>query len=167
MLLREVVSLNVLSCLVLLLLLFSVVQSEKVSAALKRQSLIYYEPPYEINHERADQVTEHYITQRLDNFDHQNKETFQMVRLNQNQSWQHWNWTWYIFSVICKMRNISNLVDQFLYSLVVNGKSALVIFCLVSTFMISPRNSMAYWYTLSIVTMAKPYQPSIPICRCI
>lgn len=83
MLLRKVVSFNALPCLVVLLS-FSVVQSEKVSGALKRQSLIYYEPPYEIDHERADQVTEHYITQRLDNFDHQNKKTFRMVRLNQN-----------------------------------------------------------------------------------
>lgn len=49
------------------------------SSALKRQSLIFHEPPFENHHERADQVTEHYITQRLDNFDHQNPRTFQMV----------------------------------------------------------------------------------------
>lgn len=51
------------------------------SSALKRQSLIFHEPPYENIRERAELVTEHYITQRLDNFDHQNNRTFQMVVL--------------------------------------------------------------------------------------
>lgn len=57
----------------------NLLQIEAISSALKRQSLIYYEPPFENNMERADQVTEHYITQRLDNFDRQNPRTFQMV----------------------------------------------------------------------------------------
>lgn len=56
------------------------VHSEKITGALKRQSLIYYEPPFESNQERADQITEHYITQKMDNFNHQDKRTFQMVR---------------------------------------------------------------------------------------
>lgn len=60
--------------------LFGLVKSETVSGALKRQSLIYHEPPFENNQERADQITEHFIVQRLDNFDHQNKDTFKMVR---------------------------------------------------------------------------------------
>lgn len=50
-----------------------------ISGALKRQTLIFHEPPYENILERADQVTEHHITQRLDNFDHQNNQTFDMV----------------------------------------------------------------------------------------
>lgn len=54
-------------------------QVEAVTSALKRQTLIFHEPPVENNLERADQVTEHYIEQRLDNFDHQNNRTFQMV----------------------------------------------------------------------------------------
>lgn len=56
-----------------------VCSTERVSGALKRQTLIYYEPPFESDQERADQITTHYVKQRLDNFDHQNKETFQMV----------------------------------------------------------------------------------------
>lgn len=57
---------------------------EAVTSALKRQTLIFHEPPYENNLERADQVTEHYITQRLDNFNHQNNRTFQMVLLSKH-----------------------------------------------------------------------------------
>lgn len=64
---------------VLLCLAANVLQLEAVSSALKRQSLIFYEPPVENNLERADQVTEHYIEQRLDNFNHQDSRTFQMV----------------------------------------------------------------------------------------
>lgn len=64
-----------------LTMLFSVVQSEDGSVALKRQSMIFNEPPFEIHYQRDNHVTEHFITQRLDNFDHQNKETFQMVKL--------------------------------------------------------------------------------------
>lgn len=68
-----------------LLLLFlsylaaNLLKVEAITSALTRQTLIFHEPPYENNLERADQVTEHYITQRLDNFDHQNPRTFQMV----------------------------------------------------------------------------------------
>lgn len=68
--------LNFLPCLALL---FSVVQSKEFSIALERQLLIHHEPPYENNGEKYSDVTEHFITQKLDNFDHQNKETFQMV----------------------------------------------------------------------------------------
>lgn len=59
--------------------LANLLQLEAVSSALRRQSLIYHEPPFENNMERADQVSEHFITQRLDNFDRQNSRTFQMV----------------------------------------------------------------------------------------
>lgn len=66
--------------LILPFLAANLMQSEAGSSAVKRQSLIFHEPPFENNHERADQVTEHYITQRLDNFDHQNERTFEMVK---------------------------------------------------------------------------------------
>lgn len=56
-------------------------QLEAYSVALKRQSLIFYEPPVENILERADQVSEHFITQRLDNFNHQDPRTFQMVNI--------------------------------------------------------------------------------------
>lgn len=62
-------------------MLFSVGQSEDGSVALKRQSVIFHEPPFEIHFQRDNHVTERFIRQRLDNFDHQNKETFQMVKL--------------------------------------------------------------------------------------
>lgn len=65
--------------LILSYLAANVLKVEAVSSALKRQTLIFHEPPHENNLERADQVTEHWITQRLDNFDHQNPHTFQMV----------------------------------------------------------------------------------------
>lgn len=50
----------------------------QASAALKRQSMIYYEPPFE-NIKSADSVTEHYITQPVDHFNHQDNRTFSMV----------------------------------------------------------------------------------------
>lgn len=65
--------------LILSYLAANLLKVEAVTSALKRQKLIFHEPPYENNLERADQVTEHYVTQRLDNFDHQNPHTFQMV----------------------------------------------------------------------------------------
>lgn len=70
------ISLNFLPCLALL---FSVVHTEEFSIALERQLLIHHEPPFENHGEKYSDVTEHFITQKLDNFDHQNKETFQMV----------------------------------------------------------------------------------------
>lgn len=54
-------------------------KSRSFSSLAKKQSLIHYEPPFENNFERTEQITEHYITQLLDNFDHQNKQTFEMV----------------------------------------------------------------------------------------
>lgn len=72
------------------LALFSVVRSEEFSIALEQQLLLIdREPPFDLlNHEPPveddgkiyDGIEEHFITQRLDNFDHQNKKTFQMVR---------------------------------------------------------------------------------------
>lgn len=81
MLHRNVVSLNVLPCLAIL---FHIVQSDDVSIALQRQLLIHHEPPFD-NHFYGsnNNVTEHFITQRLDNFDHQNQETFQMVSVQE------------------------------------------------------------------------------------
>lgn len=67
--------------LILSYLAANLLRVEAITSALKRQTLIFHEPPYENNLERADQVTEHYITQRLDNFDHQNQRTFKMVWL--------------------------------------------------------------------------------------
>lgn len=43
-------------------------------------SLIFYEPPFSKTDQRTNEVSEHYFTQRLDNFDPQNMQTFQMVR---------------------------------------------------------------------------------------
>lgn len=70
-------------------LLFNVIQSEEFSIVLEREllidreppfELIYREPPVENDGERDDGIEEHFITQRLDNFDHQNNGTFQMVQ---------------------------------------------------------------------------------------
>lgn len=64
---------------IITLLFLPLIQAKTESIALKRQTLIYHEPPFENNLERADTVTEHYITQRLDNFNNQDHRTFQMV----------------------------------------------------------------------------------------
>lgn len=56
-------------------------QFETFSTALKRQSLIFHEPPVENILEKSDQVSEHFITQRLDNFNHQDPRTFEMVKM--------------------------------------------------------------------------------------
>lgn len=69
---------------------FSLVQSDKFSVAMEieRQLLVDREPPFELifrepplenDGEKDDGIEEHFITQRLNNFDHQNNETFQMV----------------------------------------------------------------------------------------
>lgn len=63
-----------------LTILFNFAKSDDGSVALKRQSVIFHEPPFEIHFQRDNHVTEHFITQQLDNFDHQNKNTFQMVK---------------------------------------------------------------------------------------
>lgn len=76
MLPRKEILLKLLPCLALL---FSVVQSEEFSIALERQLLIHREPPLENDGEKYNDVTEHFITQKVDNFDHQNNATFQMV----------------------------------------------------------------------------------------
>lgn len=47
----------------------------------KLNSLIFYEPPVSNIGQRENEVTEHFFTQRLDNFDSQNLRTFQMVIL--------------------------------------------------------------------------------------
>lgn len=77
MLPQKVVSLNVLPYLAMLF--FNFVQSNKDSIALQRHLLMHHEPPFENHYRKANNVTEHFILQRVDNFDHQNKETFQMV----------------------------------------------------------------------------------------
>lgn len=82
---RKVVFLNVLPYLAIL---FHFVQSDEDSIALQRQLLLHREPPIENYHYKSyDNVTEHFITQRVDNFDHQNKETFQMVSFHQSDLW--------------------------------------------------------------------------------
>ncbi|XP_031618081.1 putative serine protease K12H4.7, partial [Contarinia nasturtii] len=72
--------------LVLVLSHLTIQVAEAFSVALKRQTLIYHEPPHENNLKMSDQVIEHYITQRLDNFDHQNNLTFEMRYLT-NDIW--------------------------------------------------------------------------------
>lgn len=71
-------------CLVFLLtalhLGVNILQIEAVPGALTRQLLIFHEPPVENIFKYAHPVTEHYITQRLDNFNHQDSRTFQMVQ---------------------------------------------------------------------------------------
>lgn len=52
---------------------------EGVPSALTRQLMVFHEPPVESVFKHTDQVTEHFITQRLDNFHRQNPRTFQMV----------------------------------------------------------------------------------------
>lgn len=57
----------------------NILPTEAVPSALTRQLMIFHEPPVESVFKHTDQVTEHYITQRLDNFHRQNTRTFQMV----------------------------------------------------------------------------------------
>lgn len=52
---------------------------EAVPSALTRQLQIFHEPPVESVFKQTNQVTEHWITQRLDNFNRQDSRTFQMV----------------------------------------------------------------------------------------
>lgn len=137
MLPRKVVSLNVLPYLAML---FNFVQSDNDSIALQRQLLFHHEPPFENHYYRKDNnVTEHFIKQRVDNFDHQNKETFQMVSFQETGFRSKYSELFKfdrLFSAIFKMQNISNRVDQFLFTLVVNGELARVRLVLENIFMI-------------------------------
>lgn len=74
--------------------------SKAESIASKRFSLIHHEPPVESDSRGVDRVTEHNITQRLDNFDHQNPKTFQMVREHKIQFDRRHQLTQYYFSDI-------------------------------------------------------------------
>lgn len=65
--------------LTVLYLVLNIMPLEAVPSALTRQLLIYHEPPVESTSKLTNEVTEHYITQRLDNFNHQDPRTFQMV----------------------------------------------------------------------------------------
>lgn len=46
---------------------------------LKRHSLIHHEPPTKFSVQETDPITQYHITQRLDNFNHQDHRTFEMV----------------------------------------------------------------------------------------
>lgn len=70
---RQIVILA-LSCLVV-----NTLQLKLTSSVLKRHSLIHHELPTEFNVQETDPITQHHITQRLDNFNHQDIRTFQMV----------------------------------------------------------------------------------------
>lgn len=61
------------------LIVISAIELQAISIALKRQSLIYYEPPFENSFKLRENITEHYITQYVDHFNHQDNRTFQMV----------------------------------------------------------------------------------------
>lgn len=56
-----------------------IVESQSLLGFTRKKSYIYYEPPTEENRQRIDDVTEHYITQKLDNFNPTDNRTFQMV----------------------------------------------------------------------------------------
>lgn len=166
---------------ILLILSYSIIDLSKVEAvtsALKRQTLVFHEPPYENNLERTDQVTEHYITQRLDNFNHQNNRTFQMVLLSQHSccsifdiffnhkkihcrhqiidSLLKSNENFVFSSDIWKMMFISKVAGQFSSWSAENGKLAPVISCPVSIFMIWPKRIMVCSFIRNIGSMAKP-----------
>lgn len=57
-----------------------IVESQCLLGFTRKKSYIFYEPPTEENHQRIEDVTEHYITQKLNNFDPTDNRTFQMVK---------------------------------------------------------------------------------------
>lgn len=65
--------------LALLCLGSNILPSESIPSMLKGHSLIYHEPPVDVLFEDTNEITEHFITQRFDNFNHQDSRTFQMV----------------------------------------------------------------------------------------
>lgn len=72
--------LNLSFLLIALNLAANILPLEAVPSALTRQLLIFHEPPVESVFKQTNQITEHWITQRLDNFNHQDSRTFQMVQ---------------------------------------------------------------------------------------
>lgn len=50
------------------------------SVMLKRYSLLYNEPPLEKSVYADEKISEHYITQPIDHFNHQDNRNFSMVR---------------------------------------------------------------------------------------
>lgn len=63
------------------LLAIALIQTHAFLGFTKKRSWLYYEPPIDGNQERLNDVSEHYIIQKLDNFDAQNQHTFRMVRI--------------------------------------------------------------------------------------
>lgn len=61
------------------LLAVAFVQTEALVGFGKSKSLIFREPPLADDNVRSNDVTEHWITQKLDNFDPTDTRTFQMV----------------------------------------------------------------------------------------
>lgn len=62
------------------LLVAACVQTEALLGFSKSKSFLFREPPVDENNGRSEDVTEHWITQKLDNFDPTDTRTFQMVR---------------------------------------------------------------------------------------
>lgn len=163
-----------------LFLVANILPLEAVPSALTRQLLIFHEPPVESTFKQADHVTEHYITQRLDNFNRQDPRTFQMVhsylvfqKLNEWKSHFHFTCCWWnlffnlicfgficFFSAIWKMMFILKVADPCSSWSEVNGKSGPAISQLDSWCTIWQRNPKAYCFILSIDIMAKHDQPS-------
>lgn len=56
-------------------------QTEAFSGFLRTKSLIFREPPVDELTTMSLDVSEHWITQKLDNFDPRDTRTFQMVRM--------------------------------------------------------------------------------------
>lgn len=62
------------------LLIAAFLETEAFLGFTKSKSLLYREPPVDEFNVRSDDVTEHWITQKLDNFEPTDTRTFQMVR---------------------------------------------------------------------------------------
>lgn len=63
-------------------------QVEAFSGFLKTKSLIFREPPVDLLTTRSSDVSEHWITQKLDNFDPTDTRTFRMVMIDDSLNWK-------------------------------------------------------------------------------
>lgn len=62
--------------------LMAICGQSQASVILRRQSLLFGEPPLDANFVADKTITEHSITQPVDHFNYQDNRTFEMVRID-------------------------------------------------------------------------------------
>lgn len=136
------------------------VQTDALLGFRDSKSFLFREPPVDEDTVKSIDVTEHWITQKLDNFDPTDTRTFQMV-ITQCECGMEKDYLFYFHSDICKINVISKAEDQFSSWLVANGKFLRKQFRLANMSSIWQKSSMHCYCTVNIDIMAELGQQSM------